>query len=153
MCIAAGTSMCTLAIRDHFYYRLGLGRGYTQTARGDRRECALQGRNHGTKQLKFNIFHIEGGTTGDTDRPQDRSMFQSMAHCRVKRLVKFCVFLGRQCSRYDHNFCLPDKFCKKKRRGAWNTTSPWNAEMRLYCGVISFALDVLNGEPLLGSEG
>ncbi len=60
MCIAAGTPMCTLAIRDHFYYRLGLGRGYTQTARGDRRECALQGRNHGTKQLKFNIFHIEG---------------------------------------------------------------------------------------------
>ena len=54
---------------------------------------------------------------------------------------------------YDHSFCFPDKCSKKNLLGASNTTSPWNAEMRLYCRVIALKSEVLNGDPSLGSAG
>ncbi len=38
-------------------------------------------------------------------------------------------------------------------RGACSTQSPWNAEMRLYCGEYANASPVPNGDPAAGSAG
>ena len=46
--------------------------------------------------------------------------------------------------------CFEDTVSTKNRRGAWNTRSPWMADMRLYCGDSWFSAPVPNGEPCAG---
>ena len=52
-----------------------------------------------------------------------------------------------------HAGCFADTWSRKNRLGAWNTMSPWKADMRLYCGESWLSSPVPNGEPSAGSFG
>ena len=54
---------------------------------------------------------------------------------------------------YDQAGCLSAMWSRKNRRGASNTASPSNADVRLYCGESWLSSPVPKGEPFAGSLG